>query len=63
MAAPQTAARSVCEKIGFHIDAVLPDYVKDVEGKLHALVVMSCSLDEVSRSMRDFYGEKSWQDG
>lgn len=63
MAAPQKAARWACERVGFHIDAVLPDNVKDVEGNLHAMVVMSCPLDEVSKAMREFKEEKSWPDG
>ena len=47
MAAPQTAARKICDRLGFHVDAVLPDHVKDSEGNLHAQVVMSCTLDEM----------------
>ena len=63
MAAPQKAARAVCEKMGFHIDAVLADYVQDAEGNLHSMVVMSCALDEVSKAMRDVFNDLSWSDG
>jgi RimJ/RimL family protein N-acetyltransferase len=63
MAAPQTAARKIFDRLGFRVDAVLPDHIKDSEGELHALVVMSCTLDEVWRQMQDFYRNDDWPDG
>lgn len=63
MAAPQAAPRHVAERLGFHVDAVLPDHVKDSTGKLHPLVVMSCPLDEVARALRDMYKSECWPDG
>jgi RimJ/RimL family protein N-acetyltransferase len=63
MAAPQMAARTICERLGFHLDAVLPDHIKDSEGNLQALVVMSCTLDEVWRELRGFYRDDDWPDG
>ncbi|MHC4414641.1 MAG: GNAT family N-acetyltransferase [Planctomycetota bacterium] len=63
MAEPQTAARKICERLGFRVDAVLPDHIKDSEGKLHPLVVMSCTLDEMWRELRDFYQVDDWPDG
>ena len=63
MAAPQTAARAIFEKLGFCIDAMLPNHVKDSEGHLHPLVVMSCGLDDVAKSLREFYNDADWPDG
>ncbi len=63
MAAPQTEARKVCERLGFHVDAVLDDYVKDSQGKLHPLIVMSCSLGEMYHELKDFYRVDDWPDG
>ena len=63
MAAPQTEARKVCERLGFHVDAVLDDYVKDSRGKLHPLIVMSCSLGEMYHELKDFYRVDDWPDG
>ncbi len=60
---PQETARLYCEQIGFHVDAVLPDYVKDTAGRSHALVVMSCTLDDVWRALHDFYSGDDWPDG
>ena len=63
MAAPQLGARMLCERLGFRVDTVLPDRVKALDGTLHPLVIMSCSLDEVSRALRDFYDTDNWPDG
>ena len=41
-------ARRACERLGFCLEAVLRDHVKDASGKVHDLFVMSCGLDEVS---------------
>lgn len=58
LAEPQIAVRTACERLGFSVEAVLRDHVKDADGKLHDLVVMSCDLDEVSRAMRELYREE-----
>ncbi len=63
LAGPQSAVRGVCEQLGFLVEAVLRDQVKDANGKLHDLIVMSCDLDEVSRALREFYREEDWPDG
>ncbi|MHC4079940.1 MAG: GNAT family N-acetyltransferase [Planctomycetota bacterium] len=63
VAAGQTAARKICDRLGFHVDAVLPDHIKDPEGKLHAQVIMSCTLDELWRELSDFNKADDWPDG
>ncbi len=54
LAGPQLAVRKVCEGLGFGVEAVLKDHVKDADGEVHDLIVMSYGLDEVSRALRDF---------
>jgi L-amino acid N-acyltransferase YncA len=41
MAADQRGAVQVFERIGFHAEALLADYVMDREGRTHDLIVMS----------------------
>jgi RimJ/RimL family protein N-acetyltransferase len=60
MLEPQTSMRAACEKLGFRVDAVLPDYVKDQDGITQSLVVMTCTLDQWFHEMKDFYEEKNW---
>ncbi len=41
MAAEQRGAQSVFEKLGFKAEALLADYVMDLQGRTHDLIVMS----------------------
>jgi len=63
MAAPQTGARKIFDKLGFRVDSVLPDYIKDADGKLQSLVIMTCALGEMQKEMKDFYKAEDWPDG
>jgi hypothetical protein len=63
MVKQQIAVRKICDRLGFRVDAVLADHVKDAEGKLRDLIVMSCTLDMMWREMRDFYPKDDWPDG
>jgi RimJ/RimL family protein N-acetyltransferase len=59
----QQPVRKMFERLGFRIDAVLPEYVVDTEGQVQDLVVMSNSLDDVSKVLRDFCRDDDWLDG
>ncbi len=63
MLSPQKSVRTVCERLGFRVDAVVPDYARDREGNLQSLLIMSCTLDAWWREMKDFHNESSWPDG
>jgi L-amino acid N-acyltransferase YncA len=43
---PQREALSILRQIGFRNETVLPDYVKDRDGKLQDLVLMRCRLTD-----------------
>ena len=61
--APQTSVRLICEKLGFRVEAEVPEYAKDLDGNLQSLVIMSCTLDDWYHGMKDVYKESSWPDG
>ena len=63
MAAPQKASRKIFERLGFHVDSLLPEYIKDADGTLQSMVIMSCTLDELSEELRGFYKNDDWPDG
>jgi len=63
MASPQTGARRICDRLGFRVEATLPNYVKDMNGEFQDLVVMTCTLDEMWRELRGFYAEHDPPDG
>jgi ribosomal protein S18 acetylase RimI-like enzyme len=63
MASPQIRARRILERLGFHVDSVIPDYIKDADGAVHSMVIMSCTLDEMSKELKGFYRTDHWPDG
>jgi len=61
--APQENVQRLCERLGFHLDARLPEHVVDATGQKHDLVVMSMPLDAVSTALREFCRDNNWPDG
>ena len=45
------AVRKMCERLGFQVEAELKNHVKDLDGKKHTLVMMTCSLDDAWHAM------------
>lgn len=58
--APQKAARSVLEKLGFHQDTVLHDYVRDIDGNKRDLVLMRCDLKSLWEKLEDYISGFDW---
>ena len=61
MMRPQKAARSIFRRLGFHEEIMLPEYVKDLSGKLQDLIVMRCNLEALWKEMEDYFAETDWQ--
>ena len=60
MMRPQLAARSIFRKLGFHEETLLPDYVKDAEGRKQDLVLMRCDLEGLWQKLEDFIADRDW---
>jgi RimJ/RimL family protein N-acetyltransferase len=61
MMRPQTAARTICRKLGFKEEHLLPDYVKDLSGKPQDLVIMTCDLPDMWKELDSFYSDSDWE--
>jgi len=61
MMKPQVAARTICKKLGFHEELVIPDYVKDQTGKSQDLVIMTCDIQELWKELDQFYMDSDWE--
>jgi GNAT superfamily N-acetyltransferase len=48
MLRPQAAARDIFRQLGFREEYVLPDHVRDLDGKLQDLILMRCDLSMLS---------------
>jgi L-amino acid N-acyltransferase YncA len=57
MMRPQTAARSIFRKLGFREELVLPDHVKDRNGKYQDLIIMRCDLRALRKELTALLGE------
>ena len=58
---PQKRARTIFKKLGFHKDATFHDYVKDVHGMKHDLVVMRCDMEALWQKLDDHMAHSDWQ--
>lgn len=61
MMRPQTAARTICHKLGFKEEHLLPDYVKDLSGKPQDLIIMTCDLPDMWKELDSFYHDSDWE--
>jgi L-amino acid N-acyltransferase YncA len=59
--APQVGARNIFTSLGFHEDAVIPDYVKDMGGHKQDLVVMRCNLEALWQELEIHFRRSEWQ--
>jgi len=58
---PQTGVQRMFEKMGFRREAELHDYVKDMKGVKHDLVLMRCRLQELWLRMEDEMTTSDWR--
>ena len=61
MMRPQVAARSIFRRLGFHEETLLPDYVKDLKGQKHDLILMRCDLEALWQELEDYIVTADWQ--
>jgi L-amino acid N-acyltransferase YncA len=58
---PQVHALTIFKRLGFQQDAIFHDYVKDINGAKHDLIVMRCDLDELWNKIGDHTADSDWQ--
>jgi GNAT superfamily N-acetyltransferase len=58
---PQAAARSICRKLGFHEETIVPDYVRDQKGKTHDMVIMTADMKDFWNELEHFYSDADWR--
>jgi L-amino acid N-acyltransferase YncA len=61
MMRPEKAAQSIFRRLGFRQDAVLTDYVRDMDGVKQDLIVMRCDLEALWQEMEDYLSDSDWQ--
>ena len=58
---PQIRPRKIFKKLGFHQDAILHDYVRDIKGAKQDLVIMRCDINSLWEKMEDHIAHSDWQ--
>lgn len=58
---PQVGAMNIFERLGFKREALLHDYVRDIEGTKRDLIVMRCDLESLWQKLDDYIGNFDWQ--
>ena len=61
MMKPQVAAINIFKRMGFKQEAVLPDYVKDLEGTTRDLIIMRCDVNEMWKELEEYIEDSDWQ--
>ena len=56
----QVGVQNIFKRLGFHQDAVFHDYVKDVSGKKHDLIIMRCNLEELWQKLDHYLADSDW---
>jgi L-amino acid N-acyltransferase YncA len=61
MMRPQVAARTICHRLGFREEYLLPDYVKDIAGETQDLIIMTCNLKDLWKEIEHIYSDSDWE--
>ena len=61
MMKPQVTAINIFKRMGFKQEAVLPDYVKDLEGTTRDLIIMRCDVNEMWKELEEYLEDSDWQ--
>lgn len=58
---PQKAARAICHKLGLYEETVIPDYVRDISGKMQDMIIMTGDMKEFWKELEHFYQDSDWR--
>jgi len=61
MMRPQKEAQTICRKLGFREEALLPDYVRDLSGKTQDLLILMCDLRDMWKELDQFTSDSDWE--
>jgi len=61
MMRPQKGAQRIFRKLGFREELLIPDFVKDQEGKKQDLIVMTVNLKELWEELEESYSDSDWR--
>jgi len=57
---PQEGARKIMSKLGFHDEFLIPEHVRDQDGKWQDLVIMRCNLEDLWGELEAMFAQADW---
>jgi L-amino acid N-acyltransferase YncA len=61
MMKPQVGARKITSRLGFRKKRIIPNYVVDMHGTPHDLLIMTRSVKDLWKEMDHLYQKSDWQ--
>lgn len=58
---PQVGAHRIFRRLGFHDEFLIPEHVRDQDGRWQDLIIMRCPLDQLWRDMEIELANSDWQ--
>lgn len=61
MMRPQIGAQRIFRRLGFREATLLPDHVRDIEGRIQDLIIMTCDVKVLWKELDQLYSASDWQ--
>jgi len=61
MMRPQVAAQHIFRKLGFREEMLLPDHLKDLDGVMQDMIIMTCNVKDLWKQLDQLFSESDWQ--
>lgn len=58
---PQIGAKRIMRRLGFQDEFLIPEHIRDREGKWQDMIIMRCNLEDLWREMEGVLGDSDWQ--
>jgi RimJ/RimL family protein N-acetyltransferase len=58
---PQSGARRILRRLGFSEEVLLPDHVRDQDGQIQDLFLMSADLEDLRRELGTIFESSDWR--
>jgi hypothetical protein len=61
MMRPQVGAQHIFRKLGFREEMLLPDHLKDLDGVIQDMIIMTCNVKDLWKQLDQLFSESDWQ--
>jgi ribosomal protein S18 acetylase RimI-like enzyme len=58
---PQEGARRILHRLGFHEEFLIPEHVRDLDGRWQDLIIMRCNLEDLWNELENVFVRTDWE--